>query len=315
MTIHSRQELADFALRQLGGGIINVEVTDAQLEDCIELAVQHFHEYHFDGIVRDYIVHKITGTQITLSDATNYVVGGKIVSADKKTSATITNVSVNTITINHQIGYDKFVINQAVTDGNLNNPTTITNITLGDIDNGWVAADDNIVGVTKILNITSILGSGDYMFNMQYQIMMTELQALTKAGASMYWQTLNYLGHLDFIMRKEKNYSFNRRQNRLYLEIAWGSDITVGDLVVAEVYRAIDENEYPEVYDDIWLKRYVTALVKKQWGINLSKYTGMQLPGGLTYNGLQIYEQAMTDIQKLEDEALYSTSPLNFEIG
>jgi hypothetical protein len=153
------------------------------------------------------------------------------------------------------------------------------------------------------------------MFDIKYQIMLSEIQALTKSGASMYWQTMNYLGHLDFIMKKEYNFTFHRRMNRLMLEVAWGTDIKVGDIVAAEVYRAVDESAFPEVYDDIWVKRYTTALLKKQWGTNLSKYTGMQLPGGLTYNGLQIYQQAMDDIEKLEQEALYSTSPLNFEIG
>lgn len=131
----------------------------------------------------------------------------------------------------------------------------------------------------------------------------------------MYYQTLSYLGHLDFIMKKERNFNFNRRMNRLYLEISWTQDIAWGDIVVAEIYRAVDENAFPEIYDDIWLKRYATALLKKQWGTNLSKYSGMQLPGGLTFNGQQIYNAAMVDIQKLEDEALYSASPLNFEIG
>jgi len=313
--ISSRQDLVDYALRKLGAPLLNIEVAESQIEDCINDAVQHFHEYHFDGITRDYLVYKITGTQFTLTSAVGFAVGQKLTSLDGKSFATIISIANNTITCNRTFGIDKFSINQVVTNGNIAIQTTITGIVIGDVDNGWIPAGDTIVGVTKILNISSILGSSDYMFNMQYQIMMTELQALTKSGASMYYQTLNYLGHLDFIMKKEKNFNFNRRSNRLYLEIAWGSEVNVGDVVVAEIYRAIDETLYPEVYDDIWLKRYVTALLKKQWGVNLSKYTGMELPGGLTYSGIQIYQQAMEDIQKLEDEALYSTSPLNFEIG
>lgn len=315
MAITTRQQLADFALRQLGAPVLNIEVNDAQIEDALELTIQHYHEYHFDGIVRDYYIHKITGTVLTVADGTLFNVGDTISSIDGATKALISNVSVNAITINRQIGFDKFVISQTVKNVNSPTTTTISGIVIGDTDNGWIPAGDDIVGVVKILNISSILGSGDYMFNMQYQIMMTELQALTKSGASMYYQTLNYLGHLDFIMKKEKNFTFHRRMNRLMLEISWGSDVRVGDIVAAEVYRGVDETIFTEVYDDIWVKRYFTALLKKQWGVNLSKYTGMQLPGGLTYNGLQIYDQAMQDIQKLEDEALYSTSPLNFEVG
>lgn len=316
---YTRQGLVDYALRKLGAPVINIEVAPEQIEDCISDAIHHYVEYHFDGLVRDYLVHKITGTTLGLVDATGFLKGDEITSIDGKTRARISSVSNNTVIINRQIGYEKFQLNQQVRTTGTNIITNIgpnpTDIILGDTDNGYVTASDDIVSVLKILNITSVLGSSDYMFNMQYQIMATELQALTKAGASMYWQTLNYLGHLDFIMKKEKNFSFNRRMNRLTLEVAWGTDITVGDMVVAEVYRSLDPEKYTEVYDDIWLKRYVTALLKKQWGTNLSKYSGMQLPGGLTYNGLQIYEQAERDIQKLEDEALYSSAPLGFEVG
>lgn len=317
MAIHTRQELVDYALRKLGAPVINIEIDDAQIEDCIDDAMGHYHEYHFDGIVRDFMAHKITGTVLTVASSAGFAIGDTVLSLDdgKTTRALIADVTPTSITINRQIGYDKFAINQTVKSANSQTQVVITNITLGDVDNGWITVGDNIVGVTKILNITSILGSSDYMFNMQYQIMMTELQALTKAGASSYWQTLNYLGHLDFIMKKEKNFTFHRRMNRLFLEIAWGTDVKVGDIVAAEVYRAIDEHTYEEVYDDIWLKRYVTALLKKQWGQNLSKYSGMQLPGGLTYNGDKIYQDAINDIEKLEAEALYSTSPLDFMIG
>jgi len=315
MAIHTRQQLADFMLRQLGAPILVIEVDAQHLEDAIELTMQQYHEYHFDSIVRDYLIHKITGTTVVVTDATGIRKGDQLLSIDGKTKALIADVQNNTITINHQIGYEKFFVNQVVRGSNNASSTIIESIVLGDVDNGYISAGDNIVGVTKILNITSILGSSDYMFNMQYQLMMTELQALTKGGASMYWQTMNYLGHLDFIMKKEKNYTFNRRMNRLYLEVAWGTDISVGDMVVAEVYRAIDETVFTEVYDDIWVKKYATALLKKQWGTNLKKYQGMQLPGGLTYNGQQTYDEAMIEIKNLEDEATYSSAPLEFAVG
>jgi len=315
MAINSRQQLADYALRHLGGGINNIEITPEQIEDAISDGLHWFVEYHFDGIERDFLVHKITGTKLYVDDATGFKVGTKVSAIDGKTFAEIVEVSTNTITINRQIGYEKFVINQEVKNSDLTYTTIIRSIVLGDVDNGWIEAGDNIIGVTRILNITSILGSSDYMFNMQYQIMMTELQALTKAGASMYWQTMNYLGHLDFIMKKEKNFSFNRRMNRLTLEIAWGTDVRVGDIVAAEVYRSIDENEFTEIYDDIWLKKYVTALMKKQWGSNLKKYKGIQLPGGLIYDGQTTYDEAVQEIKDLQEEAIYSSAPLAFFVG
>lgn len=315
MSISNRQELVDYCLRKLGAPVINIEVDASQIEDCIEDALHHYTEFHFDGIVRDYLVHKISGTVLNVADSTGFIVGDVIQSMNGLTSAKIANVSPSQIIINRQIGYDKFQANQTVKNANSSNTVNINSVVLGDVDNEYIPAGDDVVGVTKILNVTSVLGSSDYMFNMQYQIMMTELQALTKAGASMYWQTLNYLGHIDFIMKKEKNFTFHRRMNRLYLEISWSSDVKVGDVIVAEVYRSLDPELYHEVYDDIWLKRYATALLKKQWGTNLSKYSGMQLPGGMTYNGQQIYQDALVDIEKLENEALYSSAPLSFDIG
>lgn len=315
MSITTRQGLVEYCLRKLGAPVINIEVDAEQIEDCINDAMHHYTEYHFDGIMRDYLAHKISGTTLNVVDSTGFLVGSTLLNSDGTIRAVIASVTPTSIVINKQIGYEKLQANQTVKTIDLAHSTTITSIVLGDVDNGWIPAGDTIVGVTKILNLSSVMGSSDYMFNMQYQIMMTELQALTKSGASMYWQTMNYLGHIDFIMKKEKNFTFNRRMNRLYLEISWDNDVKVGDIVVAEIYRAVEGTEFPEVYDDIWLKRYVTALLKKQWGANLSKYSGMQLPGGLTFNGQQIYADAMVDIQKLEDEALYSTSPLDFYVG
>jgi len=311
----TRQGLVDYALRKLGAPVVNIEVDAAQIEDCISDALHQYTETHFDGIVRDYLVHKISGTTINVVDGSQFKKNDTIISIDGLTRALVFSVVGNVIVINRQHGYDKFVVNQAVKNIDLTTSTSIVSIVLGDIDNGWITAADNIVGVTKILNITTVLGSADYMFNVQYQIMMSEMQALTKSGVSSFWQTMNYLGHLDFIMKKEQNFTFHRRMNRLFLEVAWGTDIKVGQIVVAEIYRAVDAESYPEIYDDIWVKRYVTALLKKQWGMNLSKYTGLQLPGGLTYNGRQIYDDAVADIKVLEDEALYSSAPLDFFVG
>jgi hypothetical protein len=314
--INSRQELADYCLRQLGAPVINIEVDDSHIEDAIENALSYYHEIHYDGIIRDYVIHTVTGTQITVADASGFRLQDTLGSIDgTSTKGLITKIVGNTLTLNKQIGLTKFQVNQQVMSYNTNYTTTITNIVIGDEDNGYLTVDEGVVGVNKILNITSVLGSSDYMFNMQYQIMMTELQALTKAGASTYWQTMNYLGHLDFIMKKEKNFEFNRRMNRLILEVSWGTDINVGDIVVAEVYRMVDPEAFTQVYNDRWLKKYATALMKKQWGGNLSKYTNMQLPGGLTFNGRQLVEDANAEIEALEEEALNSSAPLNFLVG
>ncbi len=317
MAITDRQSLANFALRQLGAGAINIEVTNDQLADAIELAIQYYHECHADGIERDYLVHKLTGTTLVVADASIFGNGSIITSLNGDTRAQIADIHGNTVVIQHQLGNSKFEVGQAIINLGIgiSQQTSILSITLGDVDNGYIPAGENIVGVKKILNITNILGSSDFMFNVQYQIMMSEIQNLTKAGTSYFYGFQNYLGHIDFIMKKEKNFRFNRRMNRLYLEIDWVNDVRVGDIMVAEIYRTVDPEEFPEVLDDIWLKKYTTALIKKQWGINVSKYQNVQLPGGITYNGRQIYEDAIEDITKLEDQAIFEMAPLEFQTG
>jgi hypothetical protein len=312
----ARQDLADFILRQLGSPVIVIEVDSQQLEDNIDLAVQYYHEYHFDGIERDYLSYIIVGTKITVANATGFTKGAAISSLDGATVALISDVTGNVITINKQVGLIKFSVGQTVTNNTQGGvQTTISGIVLGDPDNGWIPVADEVVGVKKILNITSILGSSDYMFNVNYQIMMSEIQNLTSAGTAYFYGVQQFLGHLDFIMKKEKDFRFNRRMNRLYLDIAWTQDVKVGDVVIAEVYRALDEVNFPKILDDIWLKRYATALVKKQWGSNTRKYQGMQLPGGVTFNGQTIYDEAVEEVKYLEGEAIYSTSPLEFMTG
>ncbi len=314
--IQSQQDLADFALRQLGAPVINIEVDASQIGDAIDNAVQYYHEYHFDGIERDFMIYQIQGTQVTVANGSLFTAGQTIASLDGKTYALIASISGNTLIINQQKGYTKFSVGQTICQqGNTGIQTTISAITIGDVDNGWIPAPFPIVGVNKILNINSFLGSSDYMFNVQYQIMMAEIQNLTSQGMAYFYGVQNYLGNLEFVMKKEKDFRFNRRMNRLYLDIDWTVDVKVSDLVAAEVYKAVDPETYTEIYSDIWLRRYATALIKKQWGTNLKKYTGVALPGGVLQNGQTIFNEALQEIQILEDEAKYSSSPLGFFIG
>ncbi len=314
--IQNRQDLTDFALRQLGAPVINIEVDASQIEDCIDIAMQYYIEHHFDGVERTFLVYKIQGTQVVVDNASPFIVGQTIASLDGKTTSLISSINGNTLIINKQVGYNKFSVGQQITTSGNNNPlATIQSITLGDPDNGYVAIDDTIMGVMRLLNITSILGSSDYMFNVQYQIMMSEIQNLTSQGMAYFYGVQQYLGELDFVMKKEKDFRFNRRTNQLYIDVDWMMDIRVGDIIAVECYKMIDDSTYPKVLNDIWLKNYVIAQIKKVWGASLKKYDNMQLPGGVTFKGQKIYDEAVNEIMKLEDEAINSSAPLNFFIG
>jgi len=113
---------------------------------------------------------------------------------------------------------------------------------------------------------------------------------------------MRQLDFLDHILVGEKPLRFNQHDNRLYIDMDWENDLMVDEYVVIECYRKMDPDTYTDVYNDIWLKKYTTALVKKQWGANLSKFAGVAMIGGVTLNGEQIYTQALTDIEKLEEE-------------
>ena len=113
---------------------------------------------------------------------------------------------------------------------------------------------------------------------------------------------MQHLDFLDHILVGEKPIRFNQHQNRLYIDMDWGNDVTANDFIIIECYRKLDPTQYTDVFNDIYLKKYTTALIKRQWGANLSKFEGVQMLGGVTLNGAAIFEQANADIEKLEEQ-------------
>ena len=317
MSINTRQELVEYCLRKLGGGVVNVEVTEEQLFDRVEDSIEYYNEYHFDGIQRDYVIKKITATVVSVPDVSGFNLNDTLLVIEKniQTSITAINPVDNTITVavcKKPFGVN-ISANDIITNGTIQ--ATVSLVTLGDADKGYIEVPENIVGVLKVLNLTSVMSSGDYMFNAQYQIMMSEIQNLTSGGTSYLYGALSYLGHLDYILRKERDFRFNRREGKIFIDINWRADVRVGEYMAIEVYRAIDDRTYSKMLNDRWLKEYTTAMIKQQWGQNLKKYSGMELPGGLKYDGQLIYEEATKEIEMLKDEAISSSAPLEFLMG
>ncbi len=308
--ITSRQELADYCLRQLGGGVVNIELTPDQIEDAIEDAVQYYNEYHFDGIERTYVKFQIAPTKVTVADATGFA-AEQTVTTSQGASAVITEVVGNVISTTASSTGIKFSSTQTLTNGTQS--SVISTVSFGTVDKGYIDLPDEIFSVTRVLNTNGLLNHPDILFNVQYQIMANEIRNITSGQANYLYSTFNYLGHLDFILRKEKSYRFNRRMNQLHFDTSW--DLGVGTWYVFECYMTLDPEVYNEVYNDQWLKKYATAKMKRTWGQVLSKYTGMSLPGGVQYDGKYILEQAMTEIQTLEDEANKNGAPLAMMVG
>lgn len=318
MAINSRQDLAEFCLRQLGAPVVNIEIADEQMEDNIELAIEYYHEYHFDGIERDYLSLAITATKLTVADASGFSVGNVVyqgATSDLPPIATITAINGNVITIDRTINNKLFYVSATVPLTNGTYSSIISVADIGTVDNRYFEVEESVVGVKKLLNITNVISSSETLFNVNYQIMMSEVRNLTSQGSAYLYGTMQYLGNLDFIMKTEKDYRFNRRMGRIYVDIDWGRSVKIGDILVAEIYRYVDDKLYKKVLNDTWLKEYSTALFKKQWGTNLKKYSGMTLPGGIQYNGQQIFDEAIRDIEVLQDQAINSSAPLEFMVG
>lgn len=308
--IDSRSAFADYCLRQLGGGVINIEISDEQIDDNIDLALQFYQEFHFDGIERDYVIRKITNTTFTVSDVSGWNVGDTLSNNDS--SAIIKNINGNTITIGRITG---LLLKSGVNLTNGTTQKTVLSVKLGDIDNKWIPLEDPIVSVNKVLNINRFFESSEYMFDAKYQIMLNEIRNLAAGSVSFLYGMMNYLGHLEYVLNKEKSFRFNRRMNRLFLDVNWFTEIKEDSFIALDVYKAVDDEAFSEIFNDLWLKKYCTALLKKQWGSNLKKYQGMQLPGGITYNGQQIYDEAVQELAVLEQQAISQSAPLPFLVG
>ena len=126
---------------------------------------------------------------------------------------------------------------------------------------------------------------------------------------------MSHLALLDLELNGHPLYRFNRMQGKLFLDINWESDVALGDFIVVECYRALDPTEYARVWNEPWLKHYVTALFKRQWGINLKKFAGLSLPGGVTLDGQTLFDEAKTEIEDLEQELMNKSAPLDFFMG
>jgi hypothetical protein len=189
-------------------------------------------------------------------------------------------------------------------------------VTQTDIDNRYVDLPDNLLFVSRVLPLEQDNRSG--MFSLDYQLHLNDIYDLRSPGTIInYVMTEQYMSLLDQTFNGlNQRVRFNRHMNRIYIDTDWEIDYRIGDYLVIEGYSTVDPQTYPDVYNDIFLKRYLTALIKRQWGVNMKKYEGIQLPGGVTLNGQQIYDEANDEIRNIEEEMQlkYEMPPMG-EIG
>lgn len=187
-----------------------------------------------------------------------------------------------------------------------------------DIANKYVTLDNDILFVSRVFPIASTLSGSRNFFDIKYQMMLNDVANMSNyiGDLAYYDQMQQYLSLLDLKLSGQVQSTWSRRQNRLYIHGDWNEDIVANDYIVVEVYKTVDPTTFTSVWKDMFIKDYTTALIKQQWGQNLIKFEGMQLPGGVTLNGRQMYDDATQEIEKLrENLRLEQELPPDFFVG
>ena len=265
----TRTEFKNYVLRKLGAPVLDVNLASEQCEDLIDDALQYFYERHFDGVSQCYLKYQITDDDVLRGEARPPGTSG----------ATQTGITTTTVTQDMP--------------------------TKGSTDFSWyensnyIPIPNHVIGINKIFqydNAQSISVSN--MFSFKYQLFLNDIYYWGQTDLLSYSMTMSYLETMNFLLNTHKQIRFNQRQDRLYLDVDW-SDIKAKDYIIIDCWRTVDPVDYPRVWNDSFLKPYATALFKKQWGQNLIKFQGVKLPGGIEFNGRQLYDDGQREIDEI----------------
>ena len=322
MAISSRQGLIDYCLRRLGFPVIEINVDDDQVEDRIDDALQYFQEFHFDGVERLYLTHKVTTAELKFSGLSspsfenNEMLVGNTSGATcilytlSGTTARVTNVK-GAFTAGETVTGSVSGFSRAIASTSFYTP--------GDIQNGYIPIPDSVIGVIRVLPIngpSSGMNNRNNMFDIIYQFRLNDMYNLLSADMVYYTQVQQHLSMLDMLLVGDRSFKYNRKMDKMYVDMNWEEVLNPDDFIVIECYRILDPNTYTQVYNDRFLKTYATALIKKQWGDNMKKFGGIQLPGGVVLNGKEVYDEAVEEIRMIQqDMQLSSELPVDFMVG
>lgn len=264
---NSRQTLIEYALRQLGAPVVDINVDWQQCEDRLDDALQYFSERHFDGVEKAYFMYSLTQQDMD-------------------------NQYISTDDLGPVNGYG------------------------GDGPTG-----KDILSVIKVFQFGPF--SNISMFDIRYQMALTDyfgintnLMSSRNMGLAQYDSTKRYINMIQDLFQPEKTVRFSKVTNKLQIEMNWKEELAVDRKIIIEAYVALDPEKFTEIYNDRLLKKYLTALLKRQWGMNMSKFGGVQLPGGVTLRGPEITADANAEIQLIEQQVqLEYELPINFMMG
>ena len=272
----SRSELITYAKRQLGEPVVEVNVADEQCEDCLDDAFQMFQERHYDGVMKMPLKYKITQDDIDRGRAR----GGN------NSIGIVTTTGTSTVGISTTFDFEE--------------------------NSNFIQLPDTVVGVEKVMRFDGSNTMTNNMFSVKYQLFLNDVYYWDSLELLTYSMVKTKLSDIDYLLNTEKQIRFNIRQGRLYLDVDFG-ELTVDDYLIIECYRILDPSDFTKVYNDRFVKRYYTALLKRQWGQNLIKFQGVKLPGGIELNGRQMYDDAQLELDKINEEMLrtYEIPPLD----
>lgn len=238
----TRQEFKEYCLRKLGAPVIQINMSDEQIEDRIDQAISFWNDYFYDGSEQVYLRHQLTQQ---------------------------------------------------------------------DIDNGYIEAPDELLGVTRIFELFSSLSTGSGMFNIVYQFVLNNIQDLTGYSIQNYYMTMQNLRFLQEWLVGMPMIRYNRHSNRIHLDMT-KSRLTAGGYVIIEGYAAVNG---ADMWSDRWLQNYATVLIKENWASNLTKFTNMQLVGGVMFNAERLADEAREERIRLETDAIENLQPMTYSFS
>ena len=262
----TREELITYCKRQLGAPVLEINVADEQVQDLLDDAVQFFQERHFDGVYPAFLKYKITEDDIKRG---------------RSRGGNDDNVGITTSTAT------------ATIDGGT------TSFSWEETSN-YLQVPPEVIGVTKIFHYDGSNTITNNMFSVKYQLFLNDIYYWGSTEILTYAMVKTYLEDINFLLTTQKQIRFNQRQDRLYLDVDW-ANVTEGDYIIMDCYRVLNPNDYTRVWNDSFLKPYLTALIKRQWGMNLIKFQGVKLPGGVELNGRQIYDDAEKELERIRE--------------
>lgn len=236
----NKEEFKEYCLRKLGSPVTQINVSEEQVDDRVDEAMDFWNDYHYNGSEHVYLKHQITQE---------------------------------------------------------------------DVDAGYITLPARLLGITRIFNIGASMSLGSGMFNAQYQFSLNNMDTIAGYDIKNYYMSMQHLQFMQEVLVGIPILRYTKHVNKLHIDMNWNK-LPIGGHIIVEAYDIIDGDEYSDMWSDRWLQNYATVLIKEQWGSNLTKFTNMQLVGGVQFNGEQILNDAREERLRIEETAIASLQPM-----